>query len=229
MKLVITQSNYIPWKGYFELIAGADRAVIYDEVQYTKNDWRNRNMIKTPKGKEWITIPVRQESLDQRICDTQVAFAKWNRKHLGTLQANYAKAGAYSEVRDMVFGWYEVESSLLSEINMHFIRNICNYLHIGTELTDSRSLGLQGDRNERLIDACKKSGADTYLSGPAARDYIDSRLFSEAGIAVEWMDYDGYPEYGQLHPPFEHGVSVLDLIFNEGTRSRELFRRTAER
>ncbi|MFC2176379.1 WbqC family protein [Bacteroidota bacterium] len=219
MVVSVSQSNYVPWKGYFDMIARSDVFVIYDEVQFTKNDWRNRNLIKTPKGTEWLTIPVKQDHLDQKICETKVAFNKWNKKHLGTLQANYAKAKSFNEVKEEVFDWYSIDTDLLSEINAHFIKNVCAFLGISTKLIDSRELDLQGDRNERLVDACQKLGADTYLSGPAARTYLAGTLFDQSGLSVEWMEYGGYNEYDQLYPPFEHGVSILDLLFNEGSMS----------
>ncbi|MDE0838079.1 MAG: WbqC family protein [Kiritimatiellae bacterium] len=216
MTISISQSNYIPWKGYFDLIARSDVFVVYDDVQYTKNDWRNRNTIKTSTGTEWLTIPVRQSSLGQTVCETRVASMIWKKKHPKTLQANYAGAKSFHSVKEQVFSWYDIESDLLSEINLHFIKNICTYLGINTTLVDSRTLDLQGDRNERLVDACQKLGADTYLSGPSAQAYLDTDLFRQSDISVEWMDYAGYPPYEQRYPPFVHNVSVIDLIFAEG-------------
>ncbi len=225
-KVAILQSNYIPWKGYFDLIAAVDEFIIYDEMQYTKNDWRNRNKIKTQKGAEWITIPVRIESLSQRIDQTQVFADNWAVKHAKTLQQNYAKAKCYADVRDFVFRLYDqaMKTRSLSQINFIFISNICQFLGIDTKLSHSTDYGLIEGKSERLVDLCQKTGATHYLSGPAAKDYLQTELFDQADIAVEWMDYSGYPEYSQLFPPFVHGVSILDLIFNEGENARKFMK-----
>lgn len=222
-KVAILQSNYIPWKGYFDLIAAVDEFIIYDEMQYTKNDWRNRNKIKTRNGVEWLTIPVRVESLSQRIDETEVFADNWAVKHIKTLQQNYAKANAFNDTKDFIFGLYEQagKTKSLSEINFIFINGICRLLDIQTKLTFSTDYGLIDGKTERLVDLCQKAGATNYLSGPSAKDYLEQDLFNDAGIAVEWMAYSGYQEYNQLFPPFEHGVSIFDLIFNEGTNARQ--------
>lgn len=132
------------------------------------------------------------------------------------LQANYARAPFFKDVKDFVYSLYDIKTENLSEINISFIKSICKYLEIDTKIIDSRELNLKGNRVERLVDTCNKLNATTYLSGPAAKTYLDSSLFESKGIEVAWMDYSGYKEYKQLYPPFEHGVSILDLIFNEG-------------
>jgi len=218
---MISQSNYIPWKGYFDMIASVDVFVVYDEVQYTKNDWRNRNLIKTKNGLQWLTIAVKQESLGQAICDTKVFKTNWRKKHLGTLQANYGKAQYYSDFKERIFKIYELESTSLSEINLEFIKEICAILEIDTKIIDSRSLNLTGDKQEKLVQACKQLKADIYLSGPAAKSYIDEDFFASNQIKVKWMDYSNYKTYNQLYPPFEHRVSILDLIFNEGANAKK--------
>lgn len=215
--IAILQSNYIPWKGYFDLIRSVDTFVIYDEVQYTKNDWRNRNQIKTANGPAWITIPVRQLSLSQRIYETEVSLPNWNVKHWNTLKTNYAKAkyfGTYAPLFENIYK--NISTPLLSEINLTFIKALNEILNIKTEIIDSRELHLEGDRNERLLDAIKKLNGTRYISGPSARSYLDEALFQKENITVDWISYSGYPEYEQLFPPFVHAVSVLDLIFNAG-------------
>ena len=219
-KVAILQSNYIPWKGYFDLIAKADVFVIYDEVQYTKNDWRNRNMIQTASGLQWITIPVRQERLVQKIYESKVVIDNWAKKHVATLQGNYAKAVHFKSYKDQIFSLYENQSNFISEVNVTLIRGICKILGIGTEIIDSRELNLEGDRNNRLLEACKKLNAKTYISGPAARSYLDVDLFNKEGIEIFWMDYSNYKEYKQVFEPFQHSVTVLDLIFNTGAEAK---------
>ncbi|MDR5779080.1 WbqC family protein [Caballeronia sp. LZ065] len=217
-KVAILQSNYIPWKGYFDMIAAVDEFVIYDEVQFTKNDWRNRNRIKTRNGGEWITIPVQQERLDQKISETRVLNGRWAVKHWKAIANNYARAPYFAQYADVLEALYRQAGQLewLSEINLLFIRTICNLLGVTTNITSSRDYDLSGDRVARLVSVCCQADAQVYLSGPAAKNYLDEALFAAAGVGVEWMSYDGYPEYPQLHAPFEHGVTVLDLLLNTG-------------
>jgi len=215
-KVAVLQSNYIPWKGYFDLINMVDEFILYDDVQFTKNDWRNRNRIKTSQGIQWLTIPV-YHSIDQEIRDIKVSQKNWNIKHWRTLQNNYAKAPFFNLYQKIFSDAYAgIQSENLSEINRTFLEVINTILGIKTRLSWVWEYNVPGDRNERLINLCKAVGGDCYLSGPAAQNYLDVELFKKAGIQVEWMDYSGYPEYKQLYPPFEHGVTILDLLFNAG-------------
>ncbi len=219
-KVAILQSNYIPWKGYFDLIRSVDVMVIYDVVQYTKNDWRNRNIIKTSNGPMWLTIPVRQESLEQTIHATRTAKNNWNVKHWNAIKANYTKAPYFSlyeeQFKELYLG---MDTDLLSEINLKFIHAINAILGIQTKIIDSLALNLNGNKNERLVDAVHKLNGTHYVSGPAARAYLDIKLFEENNIQVEWMDYSGYPAYHQLFGAFTHEVSILDLLFNVGSNA----------
>lgn len=221
MIVSILQSNYIPWKGYFDLIARSDVFVIYDEVQYTKNDWRNRNKIKTSNGPQWLTIPVKQTSLDQKIYETEVLKTNWYKKHINALQTNYGKTPYFKEYMEILKPIYEKAETNLSTINKDLIEAICRILKIETRIVDSRDLNLKGGRQERLEDACMKLKADRYLSGGAAKSYLDEQRFTDLGIAVDWMEYTGYKTYNQLYPPFVHEVTILDLIFNEGAKARD--------
>jgi hypothetical protein len=220
MKAAILQSNYIPWKGYFDLMNSADVFIIYDEVQYTKNDWRNRNKIKTANGMIWLTIPVKQSNLSQRIIDTEVANKEWRRKHWNSISMAYSKAAFFKQYSPVFEALYldSVETSL-SRINHSFFVAINKILNIQTKLLWSQDLQLVQGKTERLVDLCQKVGATEYISGPAAKDYLEVDQFLNNDIKVTWMDYSGYPEYRQLNPPFEHYVSILDLIFNEGDRA----------
>lgn len=217
-KVAILQSNYVPWKGYFDLIRAVDEFIVYDEVQYTKNDWRNRNRIKTRAGVQWLSVPVRQERLDQKISETRVADPRWAARHWRAISNSYARARYFERYAVVIEEWYREAGAceMLSDINTLFIRRVCSTLGIATRITSSRDYALQGDRVQRLVSICRQAGAEVYLSGPAARDYLDEAIFAEGGMRVEWMRYDGYPEYPQLFPPFEHGVSILDLLFNVG-------------
>ena len=217
--IAIIQSDYIPWKGYFDLIASADEFILYDDVQFTKNDWRNRNKIKTPQGIQWLTIPVKAEGgLHKQIKDTRVANNEWKTKHRNTIQMNYARAPHYRVYASWLDQLYSTApEQYLSEINRHFLAAICRMLEIQTPLTWVMDYDVQEtDRNLRLIELCKKTGANRYFSGPAARDYLDVELFSNNGIEVIFFDYSNYPEYPQLYPPFSHYVSIFDLLLNAG-------------
>ncbi len=221
-KIAISQSNYLPWKGYFDLINHVDDFIIYDTVQYTKNDWRNRNRIKTPGGLQWLTIPVEHRFLGQTIADTKIATVNWNKKHWNAITTNYAKSKFFKEYRDYFEKLYRGFGGLsLSQVNLAFIRAICEILEIETRIRQSSEFDLSKDRNLRLLEICEYVGASIYVSGPAAKVYLDEKLFVESGVEVEWMDYNGYPVYDQKFPPFDHAVTVLDLIFNEGPEAKK--------
>jgi hypothetical protein len=220
--VAILQSGYIPWKGYFDLINKVDEFILLDDVQFTRRDWRSRNLIKTPQGPAWLSIPVEVKGkYDQRICDTRVADAGWGRRHWSTIRHNYARAPHFAEYEAVFSALYLGDlPPLLSEINRRFIDAICGILGIHTRKRWSMEFSVSSDRNDRLIELCTAVGATRYLSGPAARDYLDEPRFKAAGIEVRWMQYAGYPEYRQLYGPFAHGVSVIDLIFNVGREAR---------
>jgi hypothetical protein len=216
-KVAIIQSNYIPWKGYFDIIHDVDVFVFYDDVQYTKNDWRNRNKIKTDKGGSWITIPVGKH-IDRMINEVEIRDDTWQEKHWTVIKAYYSKTPYFEQYQDFFKGVYlESKWTNLSKLNHFLIEKISkDYLGIQTEFRDSREYYAQGEKLERLIDLLIKVEATSYLSGPIARGYIDEKRFRDIGIELIFKDYSGYPEYMQLFPPFEHSVSILDLIFNCG-------------
>ncbi|MGE3510864.1 MAG: WbqC family protein [Vicinamibacterales bacterium] len=227
MQIAIVQSNYIPWKGYFDLMRSVDEFVLLDDVQYTRRDWRNRNRIKTAGGTAWLTIPV-QASGHYRdpIKNIVVSDPHWGARHWRTLVASYARARCFGEFADRFDRLYHQSGATrLSDINRRFIEEVCDILGIRTRLTWSMDYACEGGRTERLIEICRQVGATTYVSGPAARAYINPALFEAAGIGLSYFAYEGYPEYDQLYPPFEHNVTVLDLLFHEGHRALEFMRR----
>lgn len=219
MRVVILQSNYIPWKGYFDLIDVADRFVILDEVQYTV-DWRNRNRIKTPNGPVWLTIPVVKKGRIGRTIDaTLTRDNDWIAEHWQTIERWYQDAPFWDDCRS-IFGpvYSSIEEQRLSVINRRFIDVVNEALSITTPLIDSREIDAVRDEGptRRVLSMCTELGATEYLSGPAARSYLDVAAFNDAGIAVRFVDYGTYPEYPQLYGEFEHGVSIIDLIANVG-------------
>ena len=224
-KVAILQSNYIPWKGYFDLINMVDEFIIYDQVQYTKNDWRNRNLIKTQQGLKWLTIPVRQKNLSQLIKDTKIINKKWNKKHWTSLSQSYSKSKYFKEYKDLFEQLYlNSNEKFLSEINYNFIMEINKILGVNTKIRFSNEFNLIKGQTEKLIGICKDCKADTYISGSAAKSYLDFTLLKEENIEIEWISYDDYKEYNQQYLPFEHGTTILDLIFNEGPNATKFMK-----
>jgi WbqC-like protein family len=220
--VAIVQSSYVPWKGYFDLIDRVDEFVLYDDRQYTRRDWRNRNRIKTPQGLAWLTIPVEVKGkYTQPICETRISDPRWADRHWKTLVHNYAGAPHFDDHRELVEDLYLGSTeTMLSLVNRRFLAAICGVLGIETPLSWSMDYEAEGDKTERLVSICKRAGADAYLSGPSAKAYLDEQQFADAGIALSYMDYGGYPEYPQPHPPFEHAVSIVDLLFCTGPDAR---------
>lgn len=217
----ILQSNYIPWKGYFDLINSVDDFVFFDTAQFTKNDWRNRNKIKTQSGSVWLTIPCEKKRLGQSIEETMVADQRWSQKHWKSIEQNYSKAAYWKEYGPIFEDWYSnAHHKRLSEINADLISIVCEILDINTKFHWSSDLKLETGKTERLIGICEQLGASTYVSGPAAKDYFDVELAETRKLDVVWMDYSGYPEYAQMHDPFDHAVSIIDMIFCLGPRSK---------
>jgi len=222
MKVAINQSNYISWKGYFDMIQSVDLFILYDDVQYTRRDWRNRNKIKTPHGLKWLTIPVNVKGkYFQKIKDTTVNDKRWNIDHLRAIKSSYAKAKYFKDVFPIIEDLYLTANyTTISEINFHFILAICKYLDIKTKIVFSSDYDLSEEKKtDRLIDICLQAKATEYISGPLAKDYINKQLFDKANIGLTWMNYDNYPEYSQLYGDFVHKVTILDLLFNCGKSS----------
>ena len=217
-KVAILQSNYIPWKGYFDLIAFVDEFIIYDDMQFTKRNWRNRNKIKTPTGLQWLSVPVLSKGkFHQKINETMINGNQWQKDHWHTLTKNYSRARFYDEISNWLKPLYlERDYSLLSDLNRTFMDAICAFLKIKTTISNSSDYELAGGKTERLANLCKQAGTSEYISGPAAKDYIDKGVFKSLGIQLSWFDYSGYKAYDQLWGSFCHDVSILDLLFNCG-------------
>ena len=217
MRVVVLQSNYLPWKGYFDLIQSADVFVYYDEVQYTKNDWRNRNRICSKNGLQWLTIPIPHTAVKMKISEVPLPDARWQENHFKTLNFSYRPARFFHQIEPMLQDFYHARKwVLLSELNRHCTESIARLLGLTTRFLDSKNFDLVGDRVDRLVSLLRQVGATEYLSGPSARAYLagSEGLFEQAGIKLSFKSYEGYPEYPQLHAPFEHAVSVLDVLAN---------------
>ncbi|MBO6303738.1 MAG: WbqC family protein [Selenomonadaceae bacterium] len=216
-RVAVLQSNYIPWKGYFDIIHDVDLFIFYDDVQYTKNDWRNRNKILVQGKPVWLTIPV-GASEHRLIIDVQMQDKSWQEKHYLTLKMAYGKLPAFKLYEDFFYNVYmEKEWQYLYELNRYLIEHISrDFLSCKTKFADSRDFPTHGVKHERLLSLAQAAGADVYVSGPAAKDYIVADDYERAGIELVWKDYAGYPSYSQSGDDFLHEVSILDLLFHKG-------------
>jgi len=218
VRICIIQSCYIPWKGFFDLIGICDEYVIYDSAQYVKRHWHNRNCIKTSSGVEWLTIPVVTKGRFDQPIDRVEIEKPWADKHWRTLELAYKRAPFFEQLAPTVKGWYERadKETRLTDVNAIFLEGIAGLLGLKTRMVRDAAYPGPGAKTERLLGIARAAGADRYLSGPSAREYFDESMFRAAGITSEWMSYEGYPEYKQLHGGFEHAVTALDLLFNTG-------------
>jgi len=225
-KVAIVQSNYIPWKGYFDMIAAVDEFILFDDMQYTRRDWRNRNQIKTPQGVKWVTVPVSVKGkYHQKICETEIEDTEWANTHWKALSLNYSRSPYFEEVASWLKPLYLEETfTHLSQLNRRFIEAICAYLGIQTAITNSSDYVLFDGKTERLAELCAQAGGTEYVSGPAAKDYVDEKVLSDRGLNLTWFDYTGYAEYPQLWGEFVHNVTVLDLLFNCGKQAPRFMR-----
>jgi WbqC-like protein family len=222
--LVILQSNYLPWRGYFDLMRRADVFVTLDVVQYTKNDWRNRNRIMTGLGARWLTVPVKASlSAATPIDEVRVADPNWAERHVSLIGNSYRRAAAFKSVSPWLFRQLEnvAHEELLSAVNHRLLRALADKLGIATQLIPCTELIrrqnlIEMQPNERLLALCKATGATRYLSGPAAKSYLDVEAFKSQNIEVAWMSYDGYPPYRQLAVEFDPHLSIIDLLLNAG-------------
>lgn len=221
---VILQPSYIPWRGYFHLIQRADVFVFYDDVQYDKHGWRNRNRVKTATGTQWLTIPVNASGNVESgllLKDARIANPSFAKKHAATLRQTYARAPFLSRYAPLMDAFYSKKHDLLCDFTIETTRALAAELGIQkTRFVRSSELGVTGERTARLVSIVKAVGATHYISGPSAKDYLDESAFAKEGLTVEWMKYD-YPAYEQLHPPFDPFVTVLDLLFMKGPEAPE--------
>lgn len=220
----ILQPSYIPWLGYFEQIAKSDIFIFYDDVQYTKNDWRNRNKIKTSNGWEWMTIPIKSKGkFKEKINEVDVCGINWTKKHFRTLFINYSKSPFFNTYKDKFKEFYNKKWIKLSDMNIELIKMICGIIGIERKFFCSSKLGISGKRSERLLNICKNFNGDIYYSGNAAKNYLDTKLFKQNKIKVVFQDYQ-HPIYPQLYGNFISHLSILDLLFNCGPNSLNVIR-----
>jgi hypothetical protein len=218
--LGMIQSNYIPWRGYFDFINSSDLFIIYDDVQYTAKDWRNRNIIKTANGPAWLTVPVKHSLKDPRLIqDSLISYEdNWMRKHIGTVTSAYLRAPFFKKYSQDYFDILNSKHETISKLNVELILWVMNLLNIKTPILFSRDFNPAGVRTDRILNIIAKVQATSYLVGRSAQSYLETDKFKAAGIGLEFKTYS-YREYPQLHGPFEPHVSIIDLIFNCGPDS----------
>jgi hypothetical protein len=216
-RVAVLQPNYIPWKGYFDIIHDTDVFIFYDDVKYTKNDWRNRNIIRGPKGPFWLTIPVPKSSVNLRINQVVISDSRWRKKHLSAIKACYSQSPFFDEQFELIKEFYEDgRDQNLATLDISLIQKISEVLGIKTEFLHSSDFSLKGNKTDRLIELLQQIGTDEYISGPSAKGYIDEEKFDIANIKLIYKDYT-YPIYHQIWDgEFNHNVSVIDLLFNTG-------------
>lgn len=205
------------------MIAAANDFVVFDEMQFTKRDWRTRNKIKTADGPQWLSIPVNVKGkFLQKISETTVSDRSWALKHWNSICHAYARAPFFKLYQERFAALYQGDlGENLSQINQAFIREICSILSINTRIHQSSDFDLAEDRTERLVNICAALGAKNYVTGPRAKDYIEETQFQNAGICLSYFDFSGYAPYSQQHGEFTHEVTILDLLFNVGPEARQ--------
>jgi hypothetical protein len=224
--LVVLQPSYLPWLGYFDQMSKADVFVWYDDVQFDKHGWRNRNRIKGPKGPLWLTVPVRHKGRTlQSINAVEIDNEKpWRRKHLLSVEQLYARAPFYAAAMPRFADILNQQSERLVDLCIATTEQLAIEFAIATPRHRASQLGVEGDRNGRLINLCRHFKATRYISGDAARDYLDIDQFSAAGIEVVWHSYQ-HPKYPQLHGDFVPYLSAFDLLLNVGPQAHKLFQK----
>jgi len=226
MKVGMIQSNYLPWRGYFDFMDDVDLFIFYDDVQYTHRDWRNRNKIKTSNGTQWISVPVIHNNATL-ICNAEIDYSqKWIEKHIKSITLAYTKADYFEKYSKPLFDILHEKHHTISALNISLIKWVMGVLDINTEIRMSSEFGIEGDKYKRPLNILKKIGATEYLSGPTAKEYTNEKEFIESGISLEYKTYD-YIEYPQLWGPYQNNVSIIDLIFNCGQNAKNYFKSLA--
>jgi len=227
MIVAIHQPQFMPWLGYLDKMDRCDVFVFLDTVQYKKNEYQNRNRIKTAHGWQWLTVPTHYK-FPQKINEVPVDNSNnWRTKHLHALLTNYGKSPFYKKYIEQFSELYEQDWHLLSEVNMASVILLKDLLGIRAETVIASALdGVRDDPSQRLVDICVRLGADTYLSGTDGIKYMDVGMFRDAGINVTFQEFH-HPVYTQMFNSFELYMSVIDLLFNCGEQSMDIIRKGA--
>jgi hypothetical protein len=221
--VVILQPGYLPWLGFFDQMCKSDVFVIYDDVQFDKHGWRNRNRIKTPQGVQWLTIPVLTKGRGKQINkDVLINNAdRWSNRHISALIQNYSKAPFFQSYIGLFEEIYARNWKYLIDLNMAVIRGLMREIGLERKIVFSSELGIPGGKTDRLVAMCANLGAQTFLEGDAGQSYLDDSLFRANHIRVEFHRYN-HPVYRQLYGDFVSHLSVVDLLLNHGSGSLEI-------
>jgi hypothetical protein len=223
MLITIHQPQYLPWLGYLDKIDKADVFVLLDNVQFKKNEWQNRNRIKTAQGCQWITVPVLYR-LPEKINEVRINNkTNWSRKHLQALITNYSKSTYFDNYKSFFEDIFSRSWDRLVDINIEIIKFLISALELKTRLVMASDLKLREEPTERLIDICKTLNGNKYLAGKDGNKYMNLELFDKEGIEVIFHDFK-HPVYNQLFGDFEPYLSAIDLLFNCGDNSLEILR-----
>jgi hypothetical protein len=221
MILSAHQPQFLPWLGYFDKIAKADVFILMDDVQYKKNEWQNRNKIKTAQGPHWLTVPVHYD-FGQLIKQIKLNEEDpWRKKNLRTWEQSYAKTPHFLLYKKFMESLHARPWENLADINSQCVREVCGFLNIKTKMVSSSDVPVEGKSTERLVNLCKALKADVYFSGAGGRDYLDLSLFEQAGIRVEFQTYH-HPVYPQVHGDFVSHLAIIDLLCNCGPASADI-------
>ncbi|HOO57048.1 MAG TPA: WbqC family protein [bacterium] len=227
MIISVHQPQYLPWLGYFDKIDSSDIFVILDNVQFKKREFQNRNRIKTPNGPKWLTVPVKVKGRYHQLAkDVLIDIESgWHTRHAKALELNYRKSVFFENHFEKIAGFLqEGKFGRLADLNISMLRYFLGTLGIDTPILIESDLGVTGTGTERIINICKKAGADTYLSGAGGKNYMREEMFAEAGINLDYQEF-AHPEYEQLFGSFMPFMSIADLLFNEGEKSLEIIRK----
>ena len=226
LTLCVLQPGYLPWLGFFDQMRRCDIFICYDDVQYDKHGWRNRNRIKSPKGPHWLTVPVRHKGLGwPKIKEIEIDNQTgWARKHVGTIRQFYAEAPYVNQYLPMLEELLMKPWVLLVDLDLAVIEMMSGWLGLKGRVVRSSSLGIEGAQSERLYKLCKHFGVNRYLSGDSARNYLDLDLFERNNVSVIWQQYQ-HPVYPQQHGEFVPYLSALDLVLNCGPESGRILAR----
>lgn len=223
MKIAILQPSYLPWIGYFDQMARVDRFVLFDDVQFTRRDWRNRNKIRTKDGWAWITVPIQQKNkFGQALWETRIDNnIHWRRKHLQAIRHNYAQSPHFDLYYPYLESIYNREWDFLVDLCIETILHFKEVLNLSTPVIKSSELNISEKKEEKILAICKQLNATHYLTGDLAKNYLSDQEFLKNGIALEYHEYE-HPEYAQRYPGFVPYLSIVDLLFNHGDKSLDI-------
>jgi hypothetical protein len=224
-RVAILQSNFLPWRGYFEIVKNVDEFIFHDDLQYTKGDWRNRNKFRTPNGIKWLSVPV-GASENRLINEVRYSDNNWKKDHKRKILEWYSNARFYEYGKEALHEIFQMDcNGYLSNFNQNSIKFIAqNYFGITTKFSNSTQYAYKAEKNLKIINILRAANATNYVSGPAAKAYLDESLFLDNNILVEWVSYENMPIYYQPYTTFDAKVSILDLMFSTGEKSKDYLR-----